>query len=314
MKKIFAVLIALALILTAIPMTVAMAASPAPSVDPQYVFSSFADKAYIVVKNVPEGAVVSCTVANTDVIGLGDVSDKYSGIDSSIRKSMIEVTPQSTGNATVNISILGLDGKVTMLSTNVKIIGGKPFKSVKFGKRGIGANTNAYFSNMKKAKISVKVNRGWKLYKIVATKYGDSTKSKTIKNNSVVSLGKYGTDLKVYAKNNTTGDIASRVWTVKPYVKHTITVGKMYDTTKFLVTMKMNSFGAKVTYLYEYKYNKKPSLAKREFKNAKQLAKLIGNFTDVSVKGNKISFSLLAQKSGGIEMKWVHYGRGCSVK
>ena len=312
-KKCIALFVALAMLFSFAPVVCAQAA-PAPSMPAEHTFYLYDEDACLYIYDLPVGSLVTWWSSDNSIV------DASGGYDASC--SLFLSRP---GTVKINCSIWMPDNTHTTLSTTVNVFGGSPFKSIKIGNSKFSLSKTTRYSNADKAKVSVKMNKGWTLKKI--RKYCISSSDflnlpgggKKVKNNTSTKLGKYGTIFEITARHNKTGTVYTYTATIEKCYKKTITVGKLKKNTSLKMSIDYRA-GEETTMTIRtrMRYDKNaPTDSSSSFKNAAQLARLIeanGLLVQVSRKGKVITVTAPKSIVKSISFRWVNGGKGCKVK
>lgn len=311
-KKCIALFAALTMVFSLAPVVCAQAA-PAPSLPSEHTFYLYDEDACLYIYDLPAGSLVTWWSSDSSI---ADASGAYDG-----SCSLFLSRP---GTVKINCSIWMPDNTHTTLSTTVKVFGGSPFKSIKIGSSKFSLSNNIRYSNTDRAKVSVKMNRGWTLkkirkYSINSVDFSYLPKSKKVNNNTSTKLGKYGTVFEITARHNETGTVYTYTATIEKYYKKTITVGKLKKNTSLKMSIGFRAGDATtMTIRTRMRYDKNASTdSSSSFKNAAQLARLIeanGFLTQVSRKGKVITVKAPISLVKNISFQWINGGNGCKVK
>lgn len=135
------------------------------------------------VKNIKTGS--KNLIAKNTYYYTSNSSDKYAAPYASIR-----LYAKKKGKYVVSYDICDKAGKkLSSGKTTVYVSDDQPIKSVKFDKKYL----SSAITFKKSGKLSISMNKGYKLKKITVTTYNKSGKEvvKTVRNNSTIKLGEY---------------------------------------------------------------------------------------------------------------------------
>ena len=175
----------------AAPATEARAAAKATVTKAVHIELDYGDDFAIEVEFAEKGDQIKNLKTSSKNI-IAKVTNKYLSYQYGSKKNTanIGLFAKKEGTYTVSFDIVNADGK-KVSSHSVKVYANeeRAIKSVKFA----GPQDFSGVTSKTKGKLSVMMNKGYKLNKIVVQTYDKDgqRKSETVKNNSTITLGKY---------------------------------------------------------------------------------------------------------------------------